>query len=52
MLFQEVTGQLLGTGQFEVMTPRVDEDEHSIELHLPFIKKVFIGTRALRISWF
>ena len=47
MLFQEVTGQLLGTGQFEVMTPRVDEDEHSIELHLPFIKKVFIGTLSL-----
>ncbi|CAN0220115.1 unnamed protein product, partial [Hapterophycus canaliculatus] len=37
---QDVTGQLLNTGHFDVMTSRMDEDEHSIEMHLPFIKKV------------
>lgn len=37
---QVVTDQLLGTGLFDAMTPRVDEDEHSIEMHLPFIKQV------------
>lgn len=39
---QVVTDQLLGTGLFDVMTPRVDEDEHSIEMHLPFIKQVLL----------
>lgn len=37
---QEVTQVLLASGHFEAMTPRMDEDEHSIEMHLPFIKKV------------
>lgn len=39
--FQDITRQLLATGHFDVLTPSVDEDEHSIEMHLPFIKKVF-----------
>jgi len=37
---QEITQALLASGQFDAMTPRMDEDEHSIEMHLPFIKKV------------
>lgn len=37
---QEVTEELLATGQFELMSRSMDEDEHSIEMHLPFIKKV------------
>lgn len=36
---QEITQALLASGDFETMTPRMDEDEHSIEMHLPFIKK-------------
>lgn len=47
---QEVTQALLASGHFEAMTPRMDEDEHSIEMHLPFIKKVRkLG--KLRITW-
>ncbi|CAM9701438.1 unnamed protein product [Ectocarpus sp. 4 AP-2014] len=40
---QDVTRQLLATGDFDAMTARMDEDEHSIEMHLPFIKKVMEG---------
>ena len=28
------------TGQFEVMDINTDEDEHSIEMHLPYVAKV------------
>ena len=36
-----VIGELLKTGQFQKMNKSVDEDEHSIEMHLPYIAKVF-----------
>lgn len=29
------------TGEFEDMTIDQDEDEHSIEMHLPFVRKIF-----------
>ena len=32
--------QLLATGDFEVMSLEADEDEHSIEMHLPYLAKV------------
>merc|ERR1711997_594443 len=32
--------ELLATGDFEVMTLEADEDEHSIEMHLPYLAKV------------
>lgn len=32
--------ELLSTGQFEQMSQSVDEEEHSIEMHLPYIAKV------------
>ena len=32
--------ELLDTGDFEVMTLEADEDEHSIEMHLPYVAKV------------
>lgn len=51
-LLQDITSQLLETGHFEEMTPRMDEEEHSIEMHLPFIRKVFIDSGALDICWF
>lgn len=36
----QVYASLFETGLFEVMTTTTDEDEHSIEMHLPFIVKV------------
>ncbi|KHJ34570.1 putative duf52 domain protein [Erysiphe necator] len=35
---------LLATGKFEIMTPETDEKEHSLEMHLPFIKKLVSHT--------
>jgi len=32
-----LTDELLATGAFEVMSQKVDEDEHSLEMHLPYI---------------
>ncbi len=36
-------GELLATGHFETLSSQVDEDEHSLELHLPFIHKAMAG---------
>ena len=37
------------TGKFDTMSKQVDEDEHSIEMHLPYIVKcVEPGTRYVR----
>lgn len=36
----QVTADLEATGQFEWMTMSMDEDEHSIEMHLPYIAKI------------
>lgn len=33
--------ELQSTGCFELMNLETDEDEHSIEMHLPYIAKVF-----------
>lgn len=38
-----VTQELKSTGQFETMTLSQDEDEHSLEMHLPYIYKTFAG---------
>ena len=35
-----VNSELLATGEFEKMSKKTDEEEHSIEMHLPFIAKV------------
>ena len=35
-----VNQKLLETGQFELMSSKTDEDEHSIEMQLPYIAKV------------
>jgi hypothetical protein len=37
---QTVYSELLSTGHFEQMSPTMDEEEHSIEMHLPYIAKV------------
>jgi hypothetical protein len=34
------TAELHKTGQFDWMTQDVDEDEHSLEMHLPYIYKI------------
>ncbi|KAG0237778.1 MEMO1 family [Mortierella sp. GBAus27b] len=38
---QDVNEALKGTGRFKQMTLDTDEDEHSIEMHLPYVYKVF-----------
>lgn len=39
----EVNEELRATGKFETMDLRVDEAEHSMEMHLPYLAKVFHG---------
>ncbi|GAA5961210.1 hypothetical protein JCM21900_006331 [Sporobolomyces salmonicolor] len=39
----ETIAELEKTGKFEKMDKETDEDEHSIEMHLPYIRKVFEG---------
>ncbi|KAJ8751848.1 hypothetical protein K2173_026046 [Erythroxylum novogranatense] len=39
----EVIEELKATGKFELMDLRVDEAEHSMEMHLPYLAKVFEG---------
>ena len=36
-------GELRTTGNFSDMDTQTDEDEHSIEMHLPYVRKVFEG---------
>ena len=33
--------ELYNTGKFQWMSKDVDEDEHSIEMHLPYTAKIF-----------
>ncbi len=37
------TEQLAASGRFSNMNLQTDEDEHSIEMHLPYIRQVFEG---------
>ncbi|KAF5377480.1 hypothetical protein D9615_005362 [Tricholomella constricta] len=39
----ETIEELWSTGKFESMSIKADEDEHSIEMHLPYVRKVFEG---------
>ncbi|KAI8332676.1 MEMO1 family, partial [Chlamydoabsidia padenii] len=43
ILDKTVISQLHKTGQFTWMKQSVDEEEHSIEMHLPYIYKIFEG---------
>lgn len=38
-----VIEELKATGKFELMDLRIDEAEHSMEMHLPYLAKVFEG---------
>ena len=37
---REITQQLFDTGKFQWMSQQTDEDEHSLEMHLPYIYKI------------
>ncbi|KAI8925545.1 MEMO1 family, partial [Entophlyctis helioformis] len=37
---RKVVGDLKATGKFETMSLKTDEDEHSIEMHLPYVFKI------------
>ncbi|OCB90139.1 UPF0103-domain-containing protein [Sanghuangporus baumii] len=39
----ETIAELRKTGAFQDMSLETDEDEHSIEMHLPYVRKVFEG---------
>ena len=46
--------ELRKTGVFSDMNIDTDEDEHSIEMHLPYVRKVFEGSvlnPELRETW-
>lgn len=36
--------ELEATGAFRQIRPGVDEDEHSLEMHLPYIRHIFKGS--------
>ncbi|KAJ1759201.1 hypothetical protein LPJ58_002396 [Coemansia sp. RSA 1591] len=38
---QELVQELQDKGEWRLMSTRVDQDEHSLEMHLPYIYKVF-----------
>ncbi|KAJ2541498.1 hypothetical protein GGF49_003614 [Coemansia sp. RSA 1853] len=38
---QELVRELQDKGEWRLMSTRVDQDEHSLEMHLPYIYKVF-----------
>ncbi|QIW97505.1 hypothetical protein AMS68_003023 [Peltaster fructicola] len=42
----ETTLELAKTGQFDWMSQSVDEDEHSMEMHLPYIHKMLSKTHT------
>lgn len=37
---------LKATGSFSEMSLSTDEDEHSIEMHLPYVRRIFEGCVA------
>ncbi|XP_064599859.1 protein MEMO1-like [Liolophura sinensis] len=42
----EVNAELYATGAFDYMRLDVDEDEHSIEMHLPYVAKIMEGRQG------
>jgi predicted class III extradiol MEMO1 family dioxygenase len=49
-LYFTVNGELEMTGQFEWMDLDTDENEHSIEMHLPYIAKVMEKWVLLKVK--
>ncbi|THV04905.1 UPF0103-domain-containing protein [Dendrothele bispora CBS 962.96] len=42
-LDQETINELKETGKFEILDIDADEAEHSLEMHLPYVRKIFEG---------
>ena len=42
--------KLAETNLFSEMSLQTDEDEHSIEMHLPYVRKVFEGCEAFILT--
>jgi len=40
---RQTTAELAKTGQFDTMDTSVDEEEHSLEMHLPYIYHIMLG---------
>lgn len=47
---RDTTAELHKTGQFEWMSQDTDEDEHSLEMHLPYIYKMLSKYACLDAS--
>ncbi|KAL1408294.1 hypothetical protein Q8F55_005100 [Vanrija albida] len=45
----EAIDELRKTRLFSTMSPSVDEDEHSLEMHLPYIRHIFAGRDDLKL---
>ena len=43
MLMAQAIDELRKTKIFQEMRPGVDEEEHSLEMHLPYIRHIFTG---------
>lgn len=43
LILPTAVAKLAETGLFSEMDLQTDEDEHSIEMHLPYVRKVFEG---------
>ena len=56
-IFVIAVGELRATGKFSSLSLDADEAEHSVEMHLPYVRKVFEGyvlsfhTGALMLSF-
>ncbi|WVR08271.1 AmmeMemoRadiSam system protein B [Kwoniella sp. DSM 27419] len=48
-LCKETIAELKATNAFSEMKKSVDEDEHSLEMHLPYIRHIFKGRDDLRL---
>ena len=46
-LDQDITQELHASRQFSKMTSQADEDEHSIEMHLPYVQAIMKGYNTL-----
>ena len=44
-----INEELMSTGEFEVMSLEADEDEHSIEMHLPYLARVMQNNRDFTV---
>lgn len=44
-----IRSELMATGKFDLMTKDMDEDEHSLEMQLPFIANVTHGKDGISV---